>query len=80
MTLTGVPAGVPVPGPITVKAAETDFAFKLTVPPTMAAGETKLKLSATAVPDPKQPNVRVKGRDVEAVLNVIAAPPPPPKK
>ena len=74
VTLTGLPPSVPAPAPLTVKAADTDFAFKLTIPPTAPVGETKLKLSATA-PDPKQPNVRVKGRDVEAVLNVI----PPPK-
>jgi hypothetical protein len=74
VTLTGVPTGVPAPGSITVKAGETDFAFKLTIPPTTLAGETKLKLSATTAPDPKQPNVRVKARDVEAILNVIAPP------
>jgi hypothetical protein len=73
VSLTGLPPGVPVPAPITVKAGETDFAFKLAIPPTTPASETKLKLTATAI-DPKQPNVRVKGRDVEAVLNVIAPP------
>jgi hypothetical protein len=73
VTLSGLPPGVPAPGPITVKAADTDFAFKLTIPPTVAAGETKLKLSASVI-DPKQPNVRVKSRDVEATLNVIAPP------
>src|SRR5579883_428488 len=70
ITLTGLPAGVPVPAAITVKAGDTDFAFKLTIPPTTPISETKIKLSATAI-DPKQPNVRVKGRDVEAVLKVI---------
>jgi hypothetical protein len=74
VAITGVPPGVPVPGPLTVKGSETDFAFKLTVPPNIAAGETKLKITASAI-DPKQPNVRVKGRDVEVILNVI----PPPK-
>ena len=61
---------MPAPAAITVKAGETDFAFKLTLPPTTAVGETKLKLTATAI-DPKQPNVPVKSRDVEAVLKVI---------
>jgi hypothetical protein len=75
VTLTGLPAGVPAPGPLTVKAADAAFGFKLTVPPATPAGESKLKLVATIAPDPKQPNVRVKGREVEATLNVI----PPPK-
>jgi hypothetical protein len=75
VSLTGVPVGVAVPAPVTVKAGDTDFAFKLAIPPTTPAGETKLKLSATAAPDPKQPAIRVKGRDVEATLTVI----PPPK-
>jgi len=75
VSLTGVPPGVAVPAAITVKAGDTDFAFKLTIPPTTPAGESKLKLSATGVSDPKQPAVRVKGRDVEVMLTVI----PPPK-
>jgi hypothetical protein len=70
LTLTGVPPGVPAPGPITVKAGDTDFAFKLTIPPTTPVGETKLKIVAVTAPDAKQPNVRVKSRDVEPVLNV----------
>ncbi len=79
VALTGVPAGVAVPAPITVKAGETKFAIKLALPVTTPPGEVKLKLSASAAPDPKQPNIRVKGRDIEVVLNVVAAPPPPPK-
>ena len=75
VSLTGVPAGVPVPAPVTVKAGETAFSFKLVIPPATPAGESKLKLAATAAPDPKQPAVRVKARDAEATLNVI----PPPK-
>ena len=74
VSLTGMPAGVPVPAPITVKAGETAFVFKLTLPVTTPLGDAKLKLSATAI-DPKLPAVRVKGRDVEVTLNVI----PPPK-
>jgi hypothetical protein len=75
VTLTGLPAGVAVPAPITVKAAETAFVFKLTIPPATPASETLLKLSATIAPDPKQPAVRVKSRDVETTLTVS----PPPK-
>lgn len=73
VSLTGVPAGVAVPAPITVKAGDTAFAFKLALPVATPLGEAKLKLSATAI-DPKLPAVRVKGRDVEVVLNVSAPP------
>jgi hypothetical protein len=69
VSLAGLPPGVPVPAPMTVKAGETDFAFKLTLPPATPAGEVRLKVSATSI-DPKQPNVRVKGRDAEVMLNV----------
>ncbi len=75
VSLAGLPVGVPVPAPVTLKAAETQFVVKLTFPPTTPPGEAKLKLSASVVSDPKQPNIRVKGRDVEVTLNVI----PPPK-
>ena len=74
VTLTGVPTGVAVPAAATVKTGATTFSFKLVIPPTTPAGESQLKLSAIAL-DPKQPNVRVKSRDVEAVLKII----PPPK-
>jgi hypothetical protein len=70
VSLTGLPPGVPAPGPMTVKASDTDFAFKLTVPPNAPAGEAKLKLTATAI-DSKQPNARVKGREVEVTLVVL---------
>ncbi|HEV3387320.1 MAG TPA: hypothetical protein VG097_21050 [Gemmata sp.] len=72
VSLTGLPPGVAVPPPLTVKAAETRFAFKLTIPPTTPPYEAKLKLSASVVPDPKQPNVRVKSRDVDFVLAIQA--------
>ena len=75
VSLAGVPAGVPVPAPVTVKAGETAFSFKLVIPPATPAGASKLKLAATAAPDPKQPAVRVKARAAEATLTVI----PPPK-
>jgi hypothetical protein len=73
VTLTGLPAGVPAPGAATVKAGATTFNFKLALPPTTPAGAVKLKLAATAT-DPKQPNVRVRLRDADAVLKVNAAP------
>jgi hypothetical protein len=72
VSLAGLPAGVPVPAPVTVKAGETKFAIKLALPVATPPGEVKLKLSATAAPDPKQPNVRVKSREVTVTLNVIA--------
>jgi hypothetical protein len=70
VSLAGLPPGVPVPAPVTVKADATAFAFKLTLPAATLPGEAKLKLTATAI-DSKQPNVRVKGRDAEVVLNVL---------
>ena len=73
IALTGLPAGVPVPAALNVKAGETAFAFKLALPPTTPAGEVKLRVGVTAT-DPKQPNVRVKGRDAEATLRVLVAP------
>jgi hypothetical protein len=76
VSLTGVPLGVSVPAPVNVKAGETAFTVKVALPTTTPAGEVKLKLSASCAPDAKQPNVRVKGRDIDVVLNVIAAPPP----
>jgi hypothetical protein len=70
LTLTGVPAGVPAPPVTTVKADATTFSFKLTVPPNVQPGESTLKLSGTIAPDPKQPNVRVKSRDLDLILAV----------
>jgi hypothetical protein len=72
VSLTGLPPGVAVPPPLTVKAAETKFAFKLTIPPTTPPNEAKLKLSASVIPDAKQQNVRVKSRDMDFVLAIQA--------
>lgn len=71
VSLTGLPPGIAVPPAITVKAAETKFSFKLTLPPNTLPIDAKLKLSASVVPDPKQPNVRVKSRDLEVVLTIL---------
>ena len=71
VTLVGLPPGIAAPT-LVVKAAETAFVLKLAVPPSIAPGETKgIKLSASAVTDPKQPNIRVKSRDIDLSLNVI---------
>jgi hypothetical protein len=65
------PAGFAAPPAVVVKSGTTKFAVKLPVPPAAPAGELGgFALSASAVPDPKAPNVRVKGRDVEFVLVV----------
>jgi hypothetical protein len=71
VSLTGLPAGLKADTP-TVKADATNFTVTVTLPPTQPAGDLAgLKLSATIAPDPKQPNVRVKSRDVEFKLNVV---------
>jgi hypothetical protein len=70
VTLTDLPPGV-APRTVTVKSAETVFAIKLALPPTLAAGETRgIKLSASGATDPKQPGVRVKSREIELTLSV----------
>jgi len=70
VALTGLPPGVRADMP-TVKADATDFTLNVLLPPNRPAGEiTGLKLSATAAPDPKQPGVRVRSREIEIVLVV----------
>jgi len=74
LAMTGLPAGAQAPA-VTVKADATDFVVSVVLPANLAAGEYKgLKLSGSGVPDPKQPNIRVKSRDVEFALIVKAAP------
>jgi hypothetical protein len=54
-----------------VKTGATKFAVKLVLPPNLAVGEIKgIKLAGTFAPDAKQPNQRIKSRDVELVLNI----------
>jgi hypothetical protein len=70
VALAGLPPGLAA-APVTVKAGESKFALKLTVPPTTPAGEVRgLTLSASAAPDPSQAAVRVKGRDVPLTLTL----------
>lgn len=72
VSLIGLPTGLNV-APATVKAGADDFTLTIAVPPTTPPGKlTGLKLSALIVPDPKQPAVRVKSRDVELTLVVTA--------
>lgn len=73
LTLTGLPTGVTAPPAVTVKAGTSDFVFKLSLPPTTPPGDIKgLKITGTAIPDPKLPAVRVRGRDAELILAVLA--------
>lgn len=72
VALAGLPPGAAAPS-VTLKATETRFTLKLTLPVAAPAGEHKLKLTAAAAPDPKQPAVRVKSRDADVVLTVRAA-------
>jgi hypothetical protein len=74
LTLTGLPPGVGV-APVTVKAGATDFALKVALPPNLPAGEVKgLQLAGSAVPDPKQPAIRIRSKAVALTLAVKAAP------
>ena len=66
--LTGLPAGAKA-DPVTVKADATEFAVNVASACHDPAGEIKgLKLSGSGAPDAKQPNVRVRSRDVELTL------------
>jgi len=70
VTLTGLPPGVRADA-VTVKAAAADFSVNVILPPNIAAGEIKgLKLSASAAPDAKQLNARVRSKEVEVTLVV----------
>jgi hypothetical protein len=70
LTLTGLPPGARADA-VTVKAGVSDFTMNVILPVGFLAGEYRaLKLSGTAVADPKQPNVRVRSRDVELTLVV----------
>jgi hypothetical protein len=70
LTLTGMPPGVAA-APVNVKAGDTAFVLNVVLPPgTQAGAIAGLKLSGTGVADPKQPNVRVRSRDVDITLIV----------
>lgn len=73
VTLAGLPGGISAPA-VTIKADAVDFAINVAVPANARPGETKgLTLFATAA-DPKQPNIRLRSRDVELTLNVTPTP------
>ena len=74
LALAGLPAGARADA-VTVKADAVDFVVNVALPANLAAGEYKgLKLSVSGTPDPKQPNIRVKSREVELALVIKAAP------
>jgi hypothetical protein len=73
ISLTGLPAGGRA-NPVIVKTGMTEFVLDVVLPPNVPVGEVKgLTLFGTAAPDPKQPNVRVRSRDVELTLVVQPA-------
>jgi hypothetical protein len=73
VSLAGLPAGGRA-NPVTVKTGATEFALEVVLPPNGPVGEVKgLTLFGTAAPDSKQPNVRVRSRDVEVTLVIQPA-------
>jgi hypothetical protein len=73
VALTGLPPGARADA-ATVKADATAFTLTVVLPANLPAGEIPgLKLSATAAPDPKQPNVKVRSREVD--LTLVIRPP-----
>jgi hypothetical protein len=73
VAITGLPAGARADTP-TVKGDATAFSVNVVLPANTAAGEIRgVRLSASAAPDPKQANVRVRSREVELTLVVKAA-------
>jgi hypothetical protein len=73
LTLTGLPPAARADA-VTVKAGATDFTINVILPASVPAGEVKgLKLAGTAVADAKQPNGRVRSREVEVMLVVQPA-------
>jgi hypothetical protein len=70
LLLTGLPAGARTDA-VAVKAGETAFTVNVILPPNIPAGEIAgLKLTGSAVPDAKQPNVRVRSKDVDLSIVV----------
>jgi hypothetical protein len=73
LTLTGLPPGARADA-VTVKTGVSEFTINVILPPNVPPGELKgLKLAGTAVADPKQPNVRVRSREVDVILVVQSA-------
>jgi hypothetical protein len=77
LTVEGLPAGVPAPAPVTVKAGATDFKFTLKVPATLKPGEyADAKIVATGKPYGTQ---QVRSADHPVLLKILAPEPEAPK-
>jgi hypothetical protein len=75
VSLAGLPAGGRA-NPVTVKMGANEFILDVVLPANIPVGEAKgLTLFGTAAPDPKQPNVRVRSRDLELILVIQPAAP-----
>lgn len=73
LAVTGLPAGARFE-PATLKADKNDFDGKIIFPPTVMPNEYKVKLTASGLPDTKQPTLRVNSRETELALVVKPAP------
>jgi hypothetical protein len=73
IALTGLPAGAKAEA-VTVKGDATTFTLNVNFPPNVPPGDIKAKLSGSYAPDAKQPNVRVRSREVDCTI-VLQAPP-----
>jgi len=73
LMLSGLPPGIRADA-VTVKAGTSAFAVNVILAANQPPGEIHgLKLAGTAAADAKQPNVRVRSRDVEITLVVQAS-------
>jgi hypothetical protein len=73
LAVTGLPPGARADA-VTVKAGATAFTVSVVLSPTLPAGDIRgLKLSGSGAPDAKQPNVRVRSREVQVTIIVRAA-------
>lgn len=74
LAIAGLPVGAKTEA-MTVKADASTFTINVTFPPTVPSGEISgVKLSGSYVPDAKQPNARVRSRDVDLTIVLKAMP------
>jgi hypothetical protein len=74
VTISGLPKEFKAPA-ATLKGEEAKFSLPISIPPGVTAGEIPLELSASASINPKQPNVKVRSRDVDVVLVITSGTP-----
>lgn len=74
VTISGLPKEFKAPT-ATLKGEEAKFSLPISIPPGVTAGVIPLELSASASIDPKQPNVKVRSRDVDIVLVITSGTP-----